>query len=106
MVDTVSHIAMNSLGTPMISEYPSIIPCMNMTSFSIVKHTYPPGITRIELPYAIHYMYGLSYCPTRYMEFAFSFNMDTGEGFPNVLKAMKCVVEQTRKDAEGTIIYM
>ena len=101
IIDTVEHVGLDSLGTPLIKRYPAIIPAFVAGSFNLLKQRQPEGEIIEELPHAIHFRHGISEAPVYDMEFAFAFNLDDdGSSFEVVLEALRYVVEETEKEAK------
>ena len=73
--------------------------------FQVIKHANPEGKPQLEqLPYAIHFRYGLKYATVYDMEFAFPVDLDREDGFGVVLKAVDVVIKaiaEAAKPGEG-----
>ena len=84
------------LGSPIISRYPFLVPAYLAAGFKIIKSANPPDKPQLEqLPYAIHFRYGLKYATVYDMEFAFPVNFNDSEhGFDIFLKAIDEVVKE------------
>lgn len=82
------------LGSPLIARYPFLVPAYLSTGFKAIKGANPPEGPKLEqLPYAIHFLYGIKYTPANAMEFAFPVDIDRPDGFDILLKAIDIVVE-------------
>ena len=102
--DTVQHIALDTVGSLTFERYPQLIPVIGANSLDIIRRNQEEKIHE-ELPYAIHFRYGITLAPVYDMEFAFPLTIDDDQnGFDTLLKAVKIVIEETERAAEGGIL--
>ena len=96
LVDTISSAFAGELGSPLISRYPFLVPAYMTFAHKTIKATNPPGKNLEQLPYAIHFRYGLKYAAAyNMMEFAFPVNMnDPDHGFDKLIEALDVVVKE------------
>ena len=95
------------LGSPLIGRYPFLVPAYLAAGFQVIKHANPEGKPQLEqLPYAIHFRYGLKYATVYDMEFAFPVDFDREDGFGVVLKAVDVVIKAIAKAAKPGEGYM
>ena len=89
------------LGSPLIGRYPFLVPAYLAAGFNIIKSANPEGKPQLEqLPYAIHFRYGLKYATVYDMEFAFPVDFNKDDGFDVVLKAVDVVVKAISEAAK------
>ena len=101
LTDTVQNGFAGELGSPLIAKYPFMTPAYLSQGFKVVKATHPPDKPKLEqLPYAIHFMYGLDFNPVNDMEFAFPVDFKRPDGFDCFLQAIDVVVEELSKAAK------
>ena len=85
----------------MISRYPFLVPAYLAAGFKTIKAANPPGSPKLEeLPYAIHFRYGLKYATVYDMEFAFPVSIDRPDGFKTFLDAIDIVVTESEEAAK------
>lgn len=102
--DTAQHVMLNAIGSPLIERYPQFVPVLGSVSLDLLKQNIPAQLDE-ELPYAIHYRYGISLAPVYDMEFAFPINLDDDEnGFQLLIEAVQFVVKEAQKEAEGNLL--
>ena len=95
--DTVQSMFAGELGSPLIGRYPFLVPAYLSTGFKMIKAADEPKL--MELPYAIHFRYGLKYATVYDMEFAFPVSIDKPDGFKTFLDAIHFVVNELEKAA-------
>jgi DNA-binding phage protein len=99
--DTVQSVFAGELGSPLIGRYPFLVPAYLAAGFKIIKHANPEGKPQLEqLPYAIHFRYGLKYATVYDMEFAFPVDFNREDGFDVVLKAVDVVIKAIAEAAK------
>ena len=92
--DTVQSVFAGGLGSPLIGRYPFLAPAYLAAGFKIIKEANPDDKPQLkELPYAIHFRYGLKFATVYDMEFAFPVDFNDSEhGFDVFIKAIDIVV--------------
>ena len=115
VTDSVTHYAMRDIGSPALASAvgPMLVPAMLATGFKITKEAQPPD-TLQELPFAIHFRYGISLAPVYDMEFAFPIILYGNQtdvpkdvqldGIKKLLDAIQIVIEETQKSASKSMI--
>ena len=104
IVESLEHVMVKDIGSPAIERYPLLIPVLGSKSLDIIKRDQKDEIHE-ELPYAIHFRYGITLSPVYDMEFAFPLTIDDDQnGFDTLLKAVKTVVEEVEQAARGGIL--
>ena len=90
------------LGSPLIGRYPFLVPAYLAAGFKVIKSANPDDKPHLEeLPYAIHFRYGLKYATVYDMEFAFPVNFnDTEHGFDVFIEAIDIVVKAIAEAAK------
>ena len=101
--DTVQSVFAGELGSPLIGRYPFLVPAYLAAGFKVIKAANPDDKPQLEqLPYAIHFRYGLKYATVYDMEFAFPVNFNDSEhGFDAFLSAIHAVVDEIADAAKG-----
>ena len=107
LTENIEHITLAEIGTPLIKRYPALIPAVVGGGFDMVKKGQPEGENIEELPYAIHFRYGVSEAPVYDMEFAFGITFideaETcleNESFERIKNALCYVVEKAEEEAK------
>jgi len=99
--DTTQHVLLNATGSPLMANYPQFVPVVGGISLDLLKGNLSAQVHE-ELPYAVHFRYGVSIAPVYDMEFAFPLTLDDDEhGFDKLFEAVQYVVDETQKAAEG-----
>lgn len=91
--DTLQNMIAGELGSPLIARYPFLVPAYLSQGFKVIKGANPTEPKLEQLPYAIHFLYGLKYTTAYDMEFAFPVDIDKPDGFDVLLKAVHIAVE-------------
>lgn len=92
--DTVQNMIAGELGSPLIARYPFLVPAYLSAGFNVIKGANPADEPKLEqVPYAIHFLYGLKYTSAYDMEFAFPVDIDKPDGFDVLLKAIHIAVD-------------
>ena len=120
VTDTVKEVTMRDVGSPALANPfvgPFLVPAILATGFKMTKEAQPPD-TLQELPFAIHFRYGVSLAPVYDMEFAFPITLYSKEereannganvtkskqieGIQKLLTAVHTVIETAKKWANG-----
>ena len=101
LTDTLLNAFAGELGSPLIAKYPFMTPAYLSQGFKVMKATHPPDKPKLEqLPYAIHFLYGLDFNPVNDMEFAFPVDFERPDGFDCFLQAIDVVVEELSNAAK------
>ena len=104
MTDSLQHVMLDTISTRYLEQYPQLIPVFGANSIAIIKGGHEEEVHE-EIPYAIHFRYGITLAPVYDMEFAFPLTLDDDQnGFDTLLKAVKFVVEEAEKAARGGIL--
>ena len=92
--DTLSSMLAGEIGSPLIARYPFLVPAYLSAGFNVIKGSNPADEPKLEqVPYAIHFLYGIKYTTAYDMEFAFPVDIDKPDGFDVLLKAVHIVVD-------------
>ena len=103
VLDTISGVPVGKYANPKRLHLGLLTPAIFANAHDLVKKTNSPGETYEQIPFGIHYRFGINLEPVYVMEFGFPLNLkdDNDPLYKNLIEAMRYVVELSENYARS-----